>query len=285
MNKKALALCLILISLSGCSTLQSSRSGYSYKINLNEIYDDKLFVELSFSGNLPDVSHFCFPKIVPGIYDALDYRKFISDLEAFDDKGQLLKASRMDENCWTINNSKNITTIRYTVDDSWETFDFKGIRPYRSSESHLDTDVIILNTNAVFGHFSQHEHLPFKISVKKPESFYGATSLTKAKSSKTEDQYIAPNYRALVDSPIMYSQPDIVTLKLPGISVNVASYSTSKEQIANELAQQIAPLVTNQVEYLGGKLATDKYTFIIYHPQMRKTASISPTAWSTISRH
>lgn len=65
----------------------------------------------------------------------------------------------------------------------------------------------------------------------------------------------------------MYSQPDTATLRLPGTSVSVASYSTSKEKIAKELAQHIAPLVENQIEYLGGKPATDRYTFIIYHSQ------------------
>jgi predicted metalloprotease with PDZ domain len=65
----------------------------------------------------------------------------------------------------------------------------------------------------------------------------------------------------------MYSQPDTVTIKLPNILVNVACFSNSKEKIANELADYIAPLVKNQTEYLGGNLATDKYTFIIYHNQ------------------
>jgi predicted metalloprotease with PDZ domain len=265
MNKTFLTLCWILASLSGCSVLHSSKFGYDYKIDLNKIDDEKLSVELAFSGNLADTSHFCFPKIIPGIYDALDYGKFINDLEAYNNKGQALKISRVDSNCWKVSGAKSVASIRYKVDDGWENFDFKGIRPYRSSESHFDRDVVILNTNAVFGYFSQYEHLPFRISVNKPENFYGATSLTKASSSKTEDQYIAPNYRALVDSPMMYSLPDTTRLTLPGISVNVASYSTSKEKIANELAQHIASLVTNQVEYLGGKLATDNYTFIIYH--------------------
>jgi predicted metalloprotease with PDZ domain len=273
MNKIIVSLCLVLISLSGCSALHLSNSGYNYKINLDKIDGDELLVELTFSGNLvfsgnlDDTSHFCLPKIVPGIYDALDYGKFVNDLKAFDNKGKALKVNRIDANCWQINETKNIATINYKVNDGWDDFNFQGIRPYRSSESHFDTSVVILNTNAVFGSFSQNEHLPFKISVKKPESLYGATSLTKTKSTKSEDEYIAPNYRALVDSPIMYAPLDAVTLNLPGISVNVASYSSSKEKIANELAQYIAPLIKNQVEYLGGKLATDKYTFIIYHSQ------------------
>jgi predicted metalloprotease with PDZ domain len=91
--------------------------------------------------------------------------------------------------------------------------------------------------------------------------------LTTTRSTKSEDQYIAADYRTLVDSPIMYAPPDTITLDLPGIAVKVAAYSNSKEKIAKELAEYIAPLIENQVEYLEGKLATDKYTFIIYHSQ------------------
>ena len=228
---------------------------------------DELFVELTFSGNLADNSRFCLPKIIPGIYDALDYGKFVNDLEAFDDKGKDLTANRLDPNCWEINGAKNIITLKFKVDDGWEDFNFQGIRPYRSSESHFDTSVVILNTHAVFGYFSQNENLPINISVKKPGKFYGATSLTKVKSSNNEDQYVAPDYRTLVDSPIMYAPEDKVTLDLPGIRVDVAAYSNSKEKIAQELAENIAPLIENQVAYLGGKLPTDKYTFLIYHSQ------------------
>lgn len=258
-----------MLLLFGCSDPRLSTSGYQYKIDLNELDGDELFVELTFSGDLADTSHFCLPRIVPGIYDALDYGKFVNGLAAFDKRGKALNLSRIDTNCWEIDGAKHIATINYKVSHGWENFSFQGIRPYRSSESHFDTDVFILNTHAVFGYFLQSEHLPFTISVKKPEHYYGATSLTTTRITKTEDQFIAPNYRALVDSPIMYSPPDTATLRLPGISVNVAAYSTSNEKIANELAQYIAPLIEHQVAYLGGKLATDKYTFIIYHAQNR----------------
>ena len=168
MNRTVVALCSILILLSGCSEFQSSESGYEHKINLNEIEDDELLVELAFTGELADVSHFCLPKIVPGIYAALNYGRFIDDLEAFDKKGRSLKVHRTDSNCWKINDAKNVATVKYKVNDGWESFDFQGIRPYRSSESHFDSSVVILNANAVFGYFLRHEHLPFRISVKKP---------------------------------------------------------------------------------------------------------------------
>ncbi|QNF33355.1 peptidase M61 [Adhaeribacter swui] len=267
MHKTVITFCSILILLWGCSKSNIPKSEYHYKLDLDKITGDELPVELNFRGNLTDTSYFYLPKIVPGIYDALDYGKFINNFKAIDKNGQDLRVNQVDTNCWEIIGTKNSATIKYTVNDGWENFDFQGIRPYRSSESHFDSSVVVLNANAVFGYFSQHQNLPFRVSMKKPESLYGAASLTKTRSAKKEDEYMAQNYRTLVDNPIMYAQPDTATIKLPNISVNVACYSNSKEKIAQELAQYIAPLVKNQTEYLGGKLATDKYTFLICHNQ------------------
>jgi len=205
--------------------------------------------------------------IVPGIYDALDYGKFITNLKAIDKNGHDLTINRIKNDCWEIIGTSNLSNITYTVNDGWKKFDFEGIRPYRSSESHFDSSVVILNANSVFGYFAKQENLPFKIDIKKPDNFYGVTSLSKKISSQNEDVFLAQNYRTLVDNPIMYSCPDTASIKLPNISVNVACFSSSKEKIAKEIAEYIAPLVKNQTDYLGGKLATDKYTFMIYHNQ------------------
>ncbi|WP_162303828.1 hypothetical protein [Paracnuella aquatica] len=260
----ALAYCALLFWLCSCSQARVFR-GYHYKINIENIIDDELHVELTFKGKLPDTSYFCLPRIVPGVYDALDYGKFVKNLSAIDKKGHHLKVARIDKNCWKIIGTKNLATIQYTTNDGWDAFDFKGIRPYRSSESHFDSSAVIINPNSIFGYFAKQENLPFKINVKKPGHLYGATSLTKNRSLKNEDEYFAESYRALADNPILYAPADTATIRLPGILITVACYSNSKQKIAQKLAEHIAPLVQNQAEYLGGKVATDKYSFIFYH--------------------
>lgn len=267
MNKLIITFYSIVFLLFGCSKFELSNSEYQYRINLDKIVGDELLVELKFNGNLTDTSYFYLPKIVPGIYDDLDYGKFVNDFNAIDKNGQNLKVNRIDNNCWKIIGTKNLSTIKYVVNDGWEKFDFEGIRPYRSSECYFDSSVVILNANAVFGYFSHQENLPFKINIKRAETLYGATSLSKINSSKNEDEFLAPNYKLLVDNPIMYSRPDTASIMLPNISVNVACFSSSDKKIASELAVYITPLVKNQTDYLGGKSATDKYTFILYHNQ------------------
>lgn len=259
--------CLILFLLCGCSKIELSNSEYQYRIDLVEIVGDELLVELNFTGKLNDTSYFYLPKIVPGIYDDLNFGKFVTNFSAINKKGQKLNLNRIDSNCWEIIGAKDLSRIKYTVNDGWSQFDFGGIRPYRSAESHFDSLVVILNANAVFGYFSKQENFPFKIHIKRPENFYGATSLPKELCSKNEDVFLAQDYRTLVDNPIMYSCADTVSIRFPNIYINLACFSSSKEKIANKIAECIAPLVENQIEYLGGKLAAEKYTFIIYHNQ------------------
>ncbi|MBW6537026.1 MAG: hypothetical protein K0B11_18610 [Mariniphaga sp.] len=86
-----------------------------------------------------------------------------------------------DENCRQITGANDLAVISYAITGGWEKFDFEGIRPYCSSESHFDSSVVILNANSVFGYFSHQENVPFRINIKKPKEFYGATSLPRAK--------------------------------------------------------------------------------------------------------
>jgi predicted metalloprotease with PDZ domain len=222
-------------------------------------------VELNFSGDLTDTNYFCLPKIIPGIYDDVNFGKFLSDFQAFDREENRLNITKIDENSWKISNSGKLKKIRYRIDDGWENFDSEDLRPYRSAESSFNDSVLILNTHSLFGYFKDHTNLPFRINIQKQKGFYAATSLSRIKSSKSEDEFLAPNYNQLVDNPIMYSLPDTTFIKLPNISVEVACYSSSSRSISNDIAVHISLLLKNQAAYLGGKLLTNHFTFIIYH--------------------
>lgn len=263
MSKPFFIFC-ILVSIA-CKNTGFYKHEYEYTIGLDELKNDKISVELNFTGNLVDTTHFYLPKIVPGVYDDLNFGKYVNNFQAFNKNGKPLEVKKIDENTWEVIGAQKLTKIRYAIDDGWEKFDFEGIRPYRAAESHFDSSVMILNTHSLFGYFDNIKNIPFKIKIKKPGNLYAATSLHPIVRSRNEDEFLAENYRILVDSPIMYSLPDTTSIYLPNISVNVACYSNSGRKIANELADYIDPLLKNQSEYLGGRFATDTYTFIIYH--------------------
>ena len=252
-----------LIILFSCNTKNTSQ--YHYSTDLTQVENGSIPVELEFSGILTDTAYFCLPKIIPGIYDDTNFGKFVNDFKAFNADGEYLDVKKIDVNCWQIPNAKELDKITYRASQGWNNFDFEDSRPYRAAESTFNKNVFILNTNSIFGYFKNQEDLPYQIVVKKNENFYGASSLEKQGISKNLDEFKAKDYRYLVDNPIMYSTPDTTSITLPNIRVHIASYSSSGKKIADSLARSIAPLLKNQTEYLGGNLATDTYTFIVYH--------------------
>ncbi len=235
-------------------------------MNLNDFENDKISVRLSFNGFDNETATFCFPKIVPGIYGAMDFGQYISSITVKDRKGKSLETKKIDKNCWEIKNANLMSTIEYEVDDSWEEFDLNLERGfYRSAASAFKEDVFVINPNCVFGYFRGLDDIPVELVVNKPEKFYGATSLEKVISNPKQDKYEVSNYQSLVDNPILYAEPDTTMIELPNIDIEVACYSTTDQAISNEIAKYIKPLLVNQTEYLGGKLPVDKYTFILYH--------------------
>jgi predicted metalloprotease with PDZ domain len=243
---------------------------YQYHIDLRQIEDDQLAVTLTFTGHLKDTAYFYIPRIIPGIYDTLSYGKFIKGLTAFNQQGDVLPVHRPELNRWEIHQAKSLHTLRYVVEDGWDTFDLEGMRPYQSSESHFDREVVLLNTHAVFGYFENQVQVPYTLYVQKPEGWFDSGSLPKTSITAREDTYNASSYYDLVNHPLLYAAPDTALFHFPHITIDIACYTTSGKIIAQEIAHHLMPLIEDQTNYLGGQLATDRYTFLIYHQENKK---------------
>ncbi|MCT4637767.1 MAG: hypothetical protein N4A72_08650 [Bacteroidales bacterium] len=258
-----------LLLFCGCSQKNKSTDtnsiNYNYTVNLNSLNNDRLTVELSYSGSLDDTTIFYLPKIIPGIYDVTNFGKYVSGFNAFNSESKRLPVTRLSENSWRIVNASSLSNISYKIDDGWESSDFDKLRPYRSSESSFANDVYILSTPAMFGYFENCKENSFQVSVIKPSALYGASSMHKTSVSDTLDMFRANSYNNLIDNPIMYSVPDTTQIRLPNVDVEVACYSTSGIKLSDKVAKHIRPLIENQTKYLGGKLPMKRYTFIIYH--------------------
>jgi predicted metalloprotease with PDZ domain len=106
--------------------------------------------------------------------------------------------------------------------------------------------------------------VPYELTVTKPENFYGATPLQASSTSPTSDTYVIPTYMELVDSPLMYNQPDTSVLKIGNSDVLVSVYSPSKKVSAQMVSSQLKKVLEAQKNYLGGTLPVQKYAFLIY---------------------
>lgn len=258
-------LSLLFVLFAGIGQQVRAQITYRYETSLKDRRDDKLTVRLKISGFSEDTLTYCFPKIIPGIYGAMNFGQYISSFEAVDAKGKKLKTEKTDMNSWKIFQAKRIATVSYRVDDAWEAFDEKlenGF--YRSAASSFSDSSYVITPNSLFGYFRGHTDHPVEISIRKGMNLYPATSLPK-NVKPALDVFTAENYHQLVDNPILYAFPDTAMIHLPGISVEVACYSTSKKHISKDIAAYIRPLLINQAKYLNNKLPVDRYTFLIYH--------------------
>lgn len=267
MNKTTLFLSVFTVFTSIFQIIhgQTKPIEYRYETSIKNRPDDKLSVRLKINGFSEDTLTYCFPKIVPGIYGAMNFGQYISSFEVFDKKGKKLKVEQTDLNSWKIYDAKRIAGVSYRVDDAWEAFDEKmeyGF--YRSAASSFSDSSLVITPNSLFGYFRGHIDHPVKVSIQKGMNLYPATSLKKTVKAD-RDFFTANNYHQLVDNPILYAFPDTTLIHLPGISVEVACYSTSGKRISKDIAEYIRPLLIAQTKYLNNKLPVDRYTFIIYH--------------------
>lgn len=271
MFQKSLFL-LVATLLLGCNASKklshntAENAFYSYQTNLAQLQDDKLSVILNIPGLEENTATYCFPKIVPGIYGAMDFGQYVQNLKAYDNDGNELAVRKADVNCWEIERASEISTITYDVDDVFEVFNFNfGNTYYRSAASTFSDSTFIINNNCLFGYFRGYTDKAFQISMDKPSELYAATSLVNTSRRPEQDLFTASSYHELVDNPIMYSEPDTAIISLPNINVEVACFSSSGRKIAKDIAKHIEPLLINQTAYLNNQLPVDEYTFIIYH--------------------
>ncbi|MBX2979578.1 MAG: hypothetical protein KF905_09810 [Flavobacteriales bacterium] len=235
-------------------------------IDLCDQRNDRLEVELIVPpmGNEPLI--FALPRIVPGIYGAMDHGRLVGDIGAFDTDGDPIPIRRLDVNRWVLPDPRGLSRITYTVDDGWEEFDLRfSLGNYRSSEGTVKAEATVLNHNTVIGYFEGYEGRPYTIHLQKPATHYVATSLPRQDEQAERATFNASSYHHLVDNPMLVAPPDTVHIRMKDIDVLVACHSTTGQAIARDVAEQIRPLLADQRAYLGGSLPVRNYTFLIYH--------------------
>lgn len=255
-----------ILLLLACPLVLCAQHAITATIDLRDQRNDRLEVELIVPPFDADQVVFALPRIVPGIYGAMDHGRLVGGIGAFDPTGEPIPIARLDVNRWRITDARALHHITYSVDDGWEEFDIRFTQGnYRSSEGTLKPEAIVLNHNAVIGYFEGYEQLPYTIDLKKPATHYAATSLPGKPVSPESITFTATSYRHLVDNPMMVAPADTAHIRLKDINVLVACHSTTGQSIAQEVARNIGPLLVDQREYLGGTLPVTDYTFLIYH--------------------
>lgn len=285
--KQFLLLLLTVISFS----VHADDPGYTYIVDLTKVSNDQLQVTLITPGFDQDEVNYYFPKIIPGTYRVADYGRFISNLKAYDKKGRELEVSRQDDNTWNIKKASKMVKITYLVDDIFDT-EIKENQVYPMAGTNIEANEnFVLNTSGFFGYFEGTEGLPFDVKIIRPERFYGSTGLIPVMNPELDatisrelefasdgteiDHYTTENYHHLIDSPLMYCEPDTALIDVAGTQVLISVYSPNKLVSSDYVAENLREILYAQRDYLGGELPVDKYAFIFYCEDPSKVLPIN----------
>jgi len=237
---------------------------YHYYVDLTSVKNDKLTIKLTPPDITDNETVFMFPAMVPGTYDVYDFGRFVSNFKVEGKDGKTIKVEILDKNSYKLSPANAIKEISYDVEDSWDT-DIKEKVVFEPGGSNIEEGKnFSLNTHCFFGYFKNKIEANFILEFTKPKGFYASTSLTDIKIGETKDLISVFNYHDLVDSPIMYTQPDTATIQIGKSQVLISVYSPNNVISSNFIARNLKELLFAQAEYLGGELPIDKYAFLFY---------------------
>jgi predicted metalloprotease with PDZ domain len=236
MKNKIIAF-LITLLITGQSFAVENGDKYTFVLDLTVVENDKLKVVLF----TPDIAEneiiYSLPKIIPGTYRIADYGRFVSELKAFDKNGNELVTSHPDDNSWKIFNANKMVKLTYWIEDVIDTELGSPIIYPMATTNIEEGKNFIINTPGFFGYFEGKKKLPIALNIVRPENFFGSTGLVldnnistridreEIEAGKELDCFRIENYDRLVDSPLMYSEPDTVIIKVSNTEVLISVIS------------------------------------------------------------
>ncbi len=230
-------------------------------IDLRSVENDMLSVTVIPPPLCGKTFTYVFPASTPGTYAQYDFGRFVDNFKAFDKKGNPLEVSRISINEFSIGHPELLAKLEYHVNDTFDDLT-DSLEVFNPSGTNFQKDTnFVLNYQGIIGYFDGYKMLPYDITIQKPTSLYGATSLYKIEGK--DDILKAKNYDELVDNPSMYSIPDTLTYRQGNTTISIAVYSGTKQVSAQFVANILKP-ITKAVERFFGTMPVDHYSFIMY---------------------
>jgi predicted metalloprotease with PDZ domain len=265
-----LLLSLIIFSNSYSQVTQDDK--YRYSVDLNNVADDKLTIELITPKINSGTAKFMMPAMVPGTYAVYNFGRFLSDLKAYDENGNELAVTKPDINTWEITNAGSLYKLTYKVRETFG--DQESPKVFEPVGTCItEGKVFAFNNQGFFGYFEGMVDNDYEISFKKPDGFYGSTSMPVLSRSESEEIFYTPDYHELVDNPILFTVPDTATIRFEEMTILISVYSPGKGMTAKDFQGPNKELLEAIRKHLGGKLPADRYTFLYFFSDDMKGGS------------
>lgn len=260
MRKSILTLNLIFIS---ALRLFAGVNQYAVTIDLTNVVNDRVKVVVNVPPVQSDEVVYCLPKMVPGTYSIYDFGRFVIDIKAFDTNGNTLVITPKSVNEFQINNASELSRLEYWVEDTYD-MTMENVIFEPSGTNIEEGQNFIVNNFGFAGYIEGMKNVPYELTIKHPDNFYGSTALIDTKNDLHTDTYLLSGYDNLADSPLLYAIADTAIKKVGGADVLIGIYSPNHKLTARQIMNEVSEVLEAQEKYLGGKLPVQKYAFLIY---------------------
>ncbi|GAB3226212.1 peptidase M61 [Hymenobacter seoulensis] len=200
-----------------------------------------------------------FAATAPGTYQVMDMGRFVSNFQAFDDKGKPLEAKQISTNQWQLSKPEKTREIRYTIAETWDT-EVKEHNIYRMCGSSLETDHALLNGQTLLGYPQGMQDKPLRLKLEYPSGWKAGSVLVTDK----DGYYNLKNYDHAVDSPILLGRLTEASTKLGNADVALYCYSATDKVQAEPLLGYMQKMLSAAQSFFGGQLPVQRYAFL-YH--------------------
>jgi len=251
----------------------NAQNKYSYFTDLKNVHNDQVAIELKVPSLSEKTVIYSFPAAIPGSYARKDYGRFVSHFNAFNKAGKKLKAEKLNDNQYKIDNADELSTIKYKVADTWDKSHDNFI--FQPGGTNIEAGKnFVINNHAFYGYFEEYKDLPIEVTVAKPDNLFGATHLSIQQKAGDMDIIEAGSYKELADNPVLYAEADTTSFYSGKTKINVAVYSANKKVSSTRIAEIIKPMVQAMSVFFNG-LPVDSYQFLYYFEDQEKAISTS----------
>jgi predicted metalloprotease with PDZ domain len=257
---------LILLFFQSCGLLRNEKSINTPEIvvemNLREVENDQLTVLVDPLYRFTGEVKFYLPKVVPGTYENSNFGRFVSDLKAFDNKGNLLEVERIDTNTWRIPKGEKLDRLSYKADDTFDGNRGADIYPMGGTKIEKGK-VFLLNLHGFVGYFEGAQDWPYKLIIDSPKDLQPYTAMQTELRTKERDVFHAKRYFNIIDEPILYTQDNSISFELDAIKVNLAVHSPEGRYQATDFEATIFDMMQAQKRFLGPANTTESYDILL----------------------
>lgn len=268
-NVLFIAAALILNACGAGKALMSvEKSTIVASIDLINVVEDRVQVDLNPGAFTTSTVIFRIPKTVPGTYSSDNYGKYIQDFKALDYKGAELKATKLDDNSWSIANGVNLDKVQYWVNDTYDTENEVEDAVFSPAGTNIAVGSnFMLNLHGFVGYFDGFKEVPYSILINKPADLIATTTLSIEPNRKPDslwDGFLAKRYFDVIDNPIMYAKPNTESFEINGITVTLSLFSPNNVYKAADLKERMESMMGAQKKFLGEVDSTKEYNILLY---------------------